>query len=308
MSLRKLVFAATVGLGAAAVVAGITRRSSETPRGLEGQPTSTVVSQAPARPLEQLTAELIPVPVPPEASNYGARQVELTFRDGKSVHVLVRKPMLPNPPYMPAERFLDQYEALAARAHAGDAAAARMIFRALQNCQRFQRALQAKETSDWGEEALQRSTRYCEGVDERYFSDASRWARMASDGGDYYGRQDWSLELQRLGRGVESVEQLQALWNDGYVGVLQALAIAYKKGLTSNGEPDFVRAYAYFYIRYKLAEASGLDTPATRAKLGAMEQARQSLGGNLTPQEQQFAEDMAAQLLSENSACCIGSL
>jgi hypothetical protein len=312
MSLRSFLLLAAVGAGAAVVAVGIASRNSEITEGFEQkQQTSAVASSERTRERDSIpaksAAELIPVPVSLQPPHYAARQVEVTFGDGKSVHVVVQKPMLPNPPYMPAERFFDQYEALAARAHAGDAAAARMIFRALQNCQRLQHALHSKE-SDSVDENSQRRIRYCDGVDDRYLADASLWAKMASDGGDYYGRQDWALELQRLNRGAESVQQLEALWNDGYIGVLQALSIAYKKGLASNGEPDPVRAYAYFYLRYKLADAAGWDTPGSRAKLGAMEQARQFLGGNLTAQEQQVAEDMALQLLSANTACCIGSL
>jgi len=213
--------------------------------------------------------------------------------------------MVANPPYMPTEHFLEQYEALVSRARAGDAAAARMIFRALRSCQRSREASVRDKTADPIDDSV---STYCEGVDDEYFRDISSWAKMASDGGDPLGRQDWAFELQQLGRGEESVKQLQAVWQDGHIGVLQALAIAYRKGLASNGVPDHLNAYTYFYIRYKLAEAVGGDTPSQQGRLAAMEKARQELGSFLNPNEQELAEAEAMRLLRENTACCLGTL
>jgi hypothetical protein len=126
MSPRPFLLLAAIGAFAAAVAVGIDSRNSEVPEALEQrQLTSAVVSSERTRERESIpaksAAELIPVPMAPQPPHYAARQVEVTFSDGKSVHVVVQKPMLPNPPYMPAERFLDQYEALAARAQSRSA-------------------------------------------------------------------------------------------------------------------------------------------------------------------------------------------
>ena len=303
MRARALGAGIIVALGIAAIAAHIKNgyfHRDGTSEAKRAEPLQNAAPQAgtaaTAEVRDHLQTALVPVPVLPQPPPYAAMQVDVTFPDAESIPVVVRRPMVANPPYMPTEHFLEQYDALVARARAGDAAAARMIFRALSNCQR----------SIGGGDDYVRT--YCEGVDDDYFRDIASWARMASDGGDPLGRQDWAFELQRLGRGEESVKQLQAIWQDGYIGVLQALASAYRKGLASNGAPDYSNAYTYFYIRYKLAEAGGGDTPSQRGRLAAMEQVRRELGSFLNPTEQQRAEAKAMKLFRENTACCLGTL
>lgn len=278
-------------------------------------------------------AEKAPVRVPDAEAPIG-KDVTVRFRNGKEVQINLRQKPIPRPYFYPTERFLDLYDELELAAMSGHSAAAIQIFRSLKACQyahrtkdELDRALERLRTDgiiEWPngvreaetiphgieygpfEQSMIDSYELCEGVSDEQANDAERWARLAAEAGDYMGIR---LLTEEIGKTQESYELWQQAWEQGYVNGAQAMIIYYRDGIPESlgGEPDYIRMYAFQLIRNKLHEAaSQWASHSNSNKLAAMDNALRGTGGFLTPQEQEEAEALAAEILSEDRNCCLG--
>lgn len=235
------------------------------------------------------------------------QDIQVAFRDDVIVPIRLHRIAIVHPPYQPTDRLVDQYDALARVATEGNAPAARMLHRALLGCRR----LLDWEAKHSGKAQSERQPddpiKYCDGLSKEQLDEAPAWAQLSAENGDYLGREDWAAVLRRSGRIQESLEVGQALWRDGYYSSLALLTILYQMETPTPNKPDYVLAYAHHFALLKLMEAIHDPTsPARRSHLIAMEQHRQWLGGKLSPQQQQRAEQLAVELLSGSPTCCIG--
>jgi hypothetical protein len=265
-----------------------------------------VRADQPSRPINQdraTTGKLKPIQIERLSADYtAAHKVVVQIReDLKPVQIQIRRPRIINPPYEIEGRLVDQYENLAAAAKGGDGSAARMLYSELLTCDRI--AHPRRQDSQYGEsdETLLR----CEGLTDKHFNNFNEWARIASERGDYLGRQYWAGEL---GNTQEAVHVLMEYWEDGNASALPALSNRYRLGVAS-GEPDWISAYAFSLVYFKVSEAAHARNPSgrgmkTRVALG---EHVNSLAARLNPSQQAQGEAMAHALLVQNSKCCVGS-
>lgn len=242
----------------------------------------------------------------PTADYMAAHKVVVQIReDFKPVQIQIRRPRIINPPYEIEGRLVDQYENLAAAAKGGDGSAARMLFSELLTCDHI--AHPRRQDSRYGEsdETLFR----CEGLTDKHFNNFKDWARIASERGDYLGRQYWAGEL---GNTQEAVHVLMEYWEDGNASALPALSNRYRLGV-AKGEPDWVSAYAFSLVYFKVGEAARAAAqsrnPSGRGMRThvALGEHVNSLAARLNPSQQAQGEAMAHALLVQNPKCCVGS-
>ncbi len=264
----------------------------------------------PSRQVDKLTPVLSDLG---DAEYAWVRNASVTIPGSEPIPVELKRVIIVHPPYFPTDNFLDQYQSLADRARDGDAAAARMIAKALQTCSLINR----DENSHLGTahaEGYRSSEVYCKDVTDDLAMESKFWAKLAAEGGDYLGIQTYA---HMLGAGSERLALMERFWEDGNISALPTLSGGFFDGShgDSTSQPDYIRAYAYHLIYSKVHEstknvASGATSPAG-AKVGssiAIENHLRYLGGFLSSQQQIEAEKLAAGLLSRNSNCCIGSL
>lgn len=204
--------------------------------------------------------ELPPLPAPWESS--------IEFPDGSIVDV-VMKPYRPDPPpFSGWSKLIHVFDALAEEAASGDAAAARVLYRSLKNCEEaftdrasYEKAIntlheegvQIYPSGDvtpkmlpgslemqHAEEALTESFERCEGITADHHENKVQWAEIAANGGDY-----WAMT-----------------------------EMAYLNGYTPEGLYWYEQAWLH--------------------------------GSFLSPEQQAQAESLAARLLEENGNCCRG--
>lgn len=258
--------------------------------------------------------KLTPVKMEPLTGAYAQEQdIVVRFSDGTVVPVRMRRPELIHPPYEPVGRLIDQYDDLVQAAEAGDAPAARMLYLDLLTCS-LQKQAHGDQPSDGTEHThgVEENPDRCKGLSEAHLQNIERWAQMAAEGGDYLGIQYWG---GALGKTNEAFEVFSAFWRDGNASALQALSTLYAVGApaSSKGQPDWVSAYAYHFIYYKLDEAvrtSGASWRSASRHIDtylALGDHLRYLGGMLSPNQQQAAEALAAELLAENARCCVGN-
>lgn len=111
-----------------------------------------------------------------------------------------------------------------------------------------------------------------------------------------------------LGETQEGFEIWDALWRQGNSGALPALGIWYAKGIpeSTGGRPDYVSAYAYKLIYFKLTEAAVRNSvsPLRSHMLTSLEDSLRHTGGFLNPAQLEEAVALARVLLENNANCC----
>ncbi len=262
----------------------------------------------------QQSSGLIPV-----ESDFGdatfawVRESTVLMPGSEPIPVQLRRVILVHPPYQPTRKLLDQYQTLTGLARSGDAAAARMLAKALENCSIVGSDKNAPMGTAYSQ-GYRSSFSYCEGVTDDHVLEAEFWAKLAAEGGDYVGIQTYA---HMLGPGQERLAVMQSFWDDGNISALPTLSAEYFVGSHggSGSKPDYVRAYAYHLIYTKVHESvktsNGDATAPSGTKVGsaiALENHLNYLGGFLSPRDQAQAEKLAAQLLAQNGNCCTGSL
>lgn len=265
------------------------------------------------------------------------QELQVRFPDGTLVSVRMREVHPDPPPVDVSESLTSNYAKLRSLAESGNAAAARTLSRELQRCRRAysdEASLNAAinrlratrvviypngsrpsvelrpgdDVATFVERELESPYEHCEGITNEQKAEAAQWARVAADGGDYLGFQDWATELGWTQAGFDAWENV---WERGYKAALTPLAMMYRKGIptSAGGQPDYVRAYAYSFVGFKLREAAyaGSASQAHRGRLVAMEDSLRHWSSYLTPQQTDEAVSLAKQILTENHNCCAGS-
>jgi hypothetical protein len=158
------------------------------------------------------------------------------------------------------------------------------------------------EAPDGQKEGIDR----CEGLTEEQLQDPIRWARVAADAKDYFGRQLLGAALRKTPEGFQVFNDF---WLDGNISGLPGISITYVTG-AATGEPDFLRAYAHSLIYFKIVEAAhkaGVSRRSGSRAYSALKDRLRYLSGNLNPAQQKEAETLAARMLADNKNCCVGS-
>lgn len=308
------------------VDAGITTAESDEPERGKAEP--------PARSRQKrhlnkyaMLPELPPLPSPWESS--------IEFPDGSIVDV-VMKPYRPDPPPLSGwSKLIHVFDALAEEAASGDAAAARVLYRSLKNCEEaftdrvsYEKALDTLHKEGvqiypsgevtpkmlagslemkHAEEDLTESFERCEGITADHHENKVQWAEIAAYAGDYWAMTEMAYLNGYTPQGLYWYEQA---WLHGYAGAADSLSVYYREGAadSENGQPDYFRSYAYLYVGYKIyADALSRSTsPQAMNRIVSMENVVRQHGSFLSPEQQAQAESLAARLLEENGNCCLG--
>jgi hypothetical protein len=145
---------------------------------------------------------------------------------------------------------------------------------------------------------------FCKGTTEDQKNESDDWLNAAIEQKDYWSLQEMAV---KLGTSADGVAAWESLWKQGYFSALPALSLLYQQGV-DGGAPDYVRAFAYNYVQFKLVEAayeSGRSN-VTLPHVVAVEDTVRRSTGNLTPQQTEDAIRLAEQLLRETFTCCAG--
>lgn len=328
-------FVAIAAVAVSAAIIGLLQAVSpaENSRTLQPEPITQSVVRKPESSADAQPPVVAPAPQPITTSPPEVKQVRISFPDGETVAVQL-KGLPPDPLWSrPVSRPIEHYAELRRRAIAGEATAAMWLYADLDYCRSayadeasFQQALRqlrqgevvkfpdprrvplkahtAAEVTEF-ERLLRHPYEYCQGTTEQQMQEAETWLRMAADAGEYWAQQ---RAATLLGNNREGVAAWESLWAQGYTSALPPLAIYHHDGI--DGAPaDYVRAYAYKLVNFKLAEAGYRNPPTSMISpvLQAMQDSLDYSGGFLDPQQHAAAVQLAQRLLIENQNCCIGS-
>jgi hypothetical protein len=272
-----------------------------------------------------------------ERRTQAGRNVLISFSDGATQTVQLR----PLPPVGarvtgPKDRLVNYYADLRRRAEGGEGAAAFRLYQELTRCKRAYGDEQSLKTAidrlyrerlvafpdsgiqpirlrpnaDLGEferQELRRPYEFCLGISDEQKQQASIWLQQGVEAGDHWAMQARAMEL---GETQEGFEIWDALWRKGNSGALPALSIWYAKGIpeSTGGRPDYVSAYAYKLIYFKLTEAAVRNSvsPLRSPMLTSLEDSLGHTGGFLNPAQLEEAVALARVLLENNANCCAG--
>jgi len=263
--------------------------------------------------------------------------VTIEFPSGQLVDVVLHHFWPDEPPIKYNPRLVDMYNDLVVLAESGNGASARYLNQALRGCRNAFRDKPSKDAAiarlrsageitypdgaefpnqhvpvgrDIGEfiEVIEERFTNCEGVSDEQIAYAEYWRDEAIKAGDFLATRDYAAEI---GVHTEAGFQIQKkLWDQGHISAVNGLGIAYRHGVPgeNSGQPDYLKSYAYGYATFKLFEATarGSISPNTRNRLRSIEESLSNRGSYLTPQEQQAAIELAAEILEENKNCCLG--
>jgi len=263
--------------------------------------------------------------------------VTIEFPSGETVDVVLRHFWPDEPPVEIQPRLVDMYDDLVNLAESGNGASARYLNRALRGCRNVFRDKAAKDAAieklrstgeitypegaefphqhvpagrDIGEfiEVIEEQFTTCDGVSDEQIAYAEYWLNEAIKAGDFLATRDYAAEI---GVYTDAGFQIQKkLWDQGHISAVNGLGMAYRHGVPSenNGEPDYVKSYAYGYVTFKLFEAAlrGSNSPHAHNRLRSFENSLSGKGAYLTPEQQQAAIELAAKILKENENCCLG--
>jgi len=152
----------------------------------------------------------------------------------------------------------------------------------------------------------------CQGLTIEQRGEARKWAKIASDGGDF-------LALQQLTKHPETssserIELLEKQWLDhGYIHAPTAIAIGlagFSNGFQSfqDLEADPKKAYAYFLISKNLNVAleryKGSDSITINEKVTGHDIFESLLTAKLSAHEHLEAEELAKQIMRDSPECC----
>lgn len=273
------------------------------------------------------------------------KEVQISFPDGATVAVKLQSG-LPARVHLdePVHRLTDVYAEFRRRAEAGEAVAATFLHSQLEYCKRAykdeaslkqaleqfrrdkavilpipdipgmnlsveKRRLRAdtpEKVAEFEEVYFKQPYEYCKGISDEQTREAQTWLRMAADQGEFWALQETAA---LLGNSPEGVAIWESLWKQGNSGAVQPLAIFHQRGV-GGGPPDYVRAYAYTFLHFKLLEAA-YQNPPTQIPSGMLQAAEDVMrysDGFLNPQQQEAAVQLARQLLLENRNCCNGGV
>ena len=256
----------------------------------------------------------------------------IAFPDGSEVRVTLSHLQLPSA-YPWPNRVVDQYETLHRLGERGDTDAARALHQYLSTCRNahgdeasLERAVARLHREGVVERPgvpdvviadgnftgaelsmLRGQYEFCRGLTAEQKAELPVWTERAARAGDPFAITAWA---RSLGDTAEGLAAWEAAWRNGVRSAPAALATLYERGVpgVSGGQANYVRAYAFGLIAWKLHEAwyGEQRSPAQRNDLHAMEGSLRHMGGFLTPQEQAQAVQLARQLLEENPKCCSG--
>ena len=132
--------------------------------------------------------------------------------------------------------------------------------------------------------ALRGPYEFCRGITPEQKAELPTWTERAAEAGDAFGLTSWARSLGETEAGLAAWEKA---WRHGIRGALAELATLYERGV-ADGQPDYVRAYAFRLISLKLHEAWYGERPSTmqRNDVDSMERSLRHTSGFLTPQEQ----------------------
>ena len=258
----------------------------------------------------------------------------IEFPNGTKVDVQMKTWQPDPPPFTGWKKLVNAYDALVKEAEAGSPAAARELYRELKNCEEahtdeasFQSALEylKKERIQLyptgerskkplhgddlvhAEEMMRERFIRCEGITPEHQENKIQWAEMAAHGGDFLSMRTMAREHGFTPEGLYWYEQG---WLAGHASAADAMSIWFRNGAADpeNQQPDHLRSYAYLYVNYKIyaAALARSSSPNSMNRIVSMENVVRGLGSYLSPKEQEQAEALAAQLLKENTNCCLG--
>jgi len=231
------------------------------------------------------------------------------------------------------------YHELVERAHNGDLDAAHSLFRLLRNCREFsyrsksdleaavlqlyqehavpsptgeqQVSLSTNVSSELGEATdlveeerwLRKLYSQCDGVSDEQLREAEDWLRFAGENGSLPALRELTVSLPR---GQEKFDYFEMAWEGGDIFGLFNMAFLRTTGWNGQ-ERDLVQAYAGYLLFEKLMEASGTPRGYERWLDSAREQIEAS---QRLLQEEELADaiDLADEMLSANSQCCVGPM
>ena len=263
--------------------------------------------------------------------------VTIKFSSGEEVDVTLRHFWPDETPVEIKPRLADIYDELVAYAENGDGASARYLNRALRSCRSAFRDKDSKDEAiaklratgeisypegaefpdqhvppgrDIGQfiEVMEEQFVACEGVSDEQIDHAEYWLDEAIRAGDFLATRDHAAEV-----GVHTAygfQVQQKLWDQGHISAVNGLGMAYRKGIPgeNDGQPDYVKSYAYGYATFKLFEAAleQANSPQAHNRLRSFENSLSGKGAYLTPEQQGAAIELAAEILRENKNCCLG--
>jgi hypothetical protein len=259
--------------------------------------------------------------------------VVIAFPDGSKVDLTLRYVRSSPRPLPWPNRLIDQYEQLRSFAVAGDASAAMALHTYLSLCRNayedavsLERAVErlhregvlqqpdgTEEVIEGGDltdveySRLRGAYDFCRGITSTQKAELPTWTERAAKAGDPFALTAWARSLGETAGGLSAWEKA---WQQGIRSAPASLANLYEHGVpgVKDGEPDFVRAYAFRLINLKLHEAWYGETPSgwPRNDIAAKAEELRRTDGFLTPQEQAQAVQLAKSLLEQNRNCCSG--
>lgn len=282
---------------------------------------------------EPLAAPVVTSEVKRSPSQSGHTQsITIKFSDGLDVAIVGRP--LPRSSILRPKQLKDIYAQLVELAKSGDSSAAYGLSRWLNEC-RYAHSTQAEldgaiarlleeglvtypvsappprsmATNDPNAEAaLVQTFRFCDGITAEQRAGASAWLELGTGRGDLLALRARAQQLSPTQE--EFFRSHLALWEQhGDMSALPALAAMYMRGI-SGAPQDYVRAYAYQLIQFKLNEYAYRDSvfPSHRAALQSMESSLAAIASYLTPDQTSKAVALAAQLVRQNPNCCVGRI
>jgi hypothetical protein len=320
------------------VAGGLSYRFWSGSRAPPAATTATDSRVAPPQTIE-VDREVAPSPAVPDNKLFAVaiQEIRVTFPSGRIVPVEMKE--VPESPPLPDTFYprplIEQYAQLRNLAEAGDPVAARTLFRELKRCRR---AYSSKESLREATEKLRRDRlivlpassgrpplrvpdgedlslaednwlkkpfEQCAGITEEQKAEAIRWIEISAAANDYQGLQEYALELGYTPAGVEAWERI---WDMGYKAALAPLARLYTLGVPpiTGGQADYVHAYAYRFIGYKLMEAAyqGSTTANHLRHLSGLRDGLNHTAGFMSPAQIEEATTLAENLLAANPNCC----
>ena len=257
-----------------------------------------------------------------------SKNVVLSFDGLGDVPMTLRTYIAPLPSVELSDRIALIYDDLVEAAYSGDYPSARVLYQMLSDCREaylepsdleaaifrirnekvwvrpgdhHAEPIPAGVDTSHLERNLRLQQQRCDGITDAHLRDVKEWARLAAEGGDFLGMRFW---VRELGNTQEAVEIWKQAWSAGYVNALQAMSLAYKRGVPTDTKEasDYVQTYAYQLAYFKVIEASYASQDASM--MATIDGVLSSIGGNLTPNQQAEAERLAFDLLRSNTNCC----
>ena len=254
----------------------------------------------------------------------------ITIPHGQTHTIKLRPREISEIPY--PDNLAKEYAQLESRALDGDAAAARLLYKALDECSQARWSSKAELNSDIAEaqkaylnenyadqsitepapsrsgmellaESMLRTFEFCEGLNRNGIDDRLGWLELAASLGDTLA--NYELGTQVHGKSAEGVRRLKLSWEQGNI-----FAAGWLANYLEDSDPVASHAYRYLYAQLLEADVAANKMPSHHYATWAA-QARDAVeqeGIALGQYDRKRSLQIASEILGSNIECCISQL